>query len=389
VSAQPASNKSSKGGIARRLAPVDQWFWCRRGIYGPWTYNRNSTIGQVTGEDVDEMRFVCREVERPVNRVALIAFVRKALSQKDWDGFIEAYGIPAVFIIMPPDVPEEKADEYLETASQVVGDARGALPNGSDIKTVDNGARGVNPFRDHLKYQDEQLVLRGTGGKLTMLAESGSGTLAGDAHSETFAAIARSEAKEISETLRLCIDKEILARVTPGEDAYAYFELSANEETEPAQLVKDIAQLENAGLETDVKWIAEKTGYPVTRRTVQAASVRVTESAPNPNPAAAVASLEDAGNPGAVMNRETTFRAWIAGLRNREAGDILAPLEAAAQDPGMSDAQFLQHAQSLIDSIKEIDPQAAEQMAADLDAAMTKAAVEGVKQGASSLPNDQ
>lgn len=248
------------------LAPVDQWFWVRQGLYGAWKLNRNSQIGTVQGEDVPEPRFVTREVSRPVNRVALIAFVRKSLSQKDWDGFIEAYGIPAVFVIMPDDVPEEKSEEYLEMADQVTSDARGVLPGGSEIKTVDNGARGVNPFKDHIKYQDEQVILRGTGGKLTMLAESGSGTLAGNAHADTFAAIARAEAAEISEIFRKCIDAAIIERETPGEDAFAYFELAANEETEPAQVVKDLVQLEGAGLETDVKWIKEKTGYPVTRR---------------------------------------------------------------------------------------------------------------------------
>jgi phage gp29-like protein len=257
---------TDENGEVVELAPVDQWFWVRQGLYGRWQLNAGSTLGTNRGEDVPEPRFVSREVSRPINRVALIAFVRKALSQKDWDGFIETYGIPAVFIVMPEDVPEEKSDEYLEMADQVTGDARGVLPGGSDVKTVDNGARGNNPFKDHIAYQDEQVVLRGTGGKLTMLAESGSGTLGGSVHAETFQAIARAEAAEISEIFRKCLDAEIIERVTPGEDAYAYFELAANEEMDPAQVVKDIVSLEGAGLEADEKWIEEKTGYPVRRK---------------------------------------------------------------------------------------------------------------------------
>jgi phage gp29-like protein len=258
---------TDENGEVVELAPVDQWFWVRQGLYGRWQLNAGSTLGTNRGEDVPEPRFVSREVARPINRVALIAFVRKALSQKDWDGFIETYGIPAVFIVMPEDVPEEKSDEYLEMADQVTGDARGVLPGGSEVKTVDNGARGNNPFKDHIAYQDEQVVLRGTGGKLTMLAESGSGTLGGSVHAETFQAIARAEAAEISEIFRKCLDAEIIERVTPGEDAYAYFELAANEEMDPAQVVKDIVSLEGAGLEADEKWIEEKTGYPVRRKT--------------------------------------------------------------------------------------------------------------------------
>ncbi len=268
-------------GRLKELAPVDQWFWVREGIYGTWLLNRDGRPGARQGDEVPLDRFVIREVARPVNRVALIAFVRKGLSQKDWDAFIETYGIPAVFVIMPPDVPSGKEDEYLETADAVVSDARGALPHGSDIKTVDNGARGNNPFKDHLAYQDEQIILRGTGGKLTMLAESGSGTLAGGAHADTFEQIAAAEAAEISEILRSQVDAEILAAVTPGEKAWAYFELAANEETDTAAIVKDVVALKGAGYAIAADWIAEKTGYEVVNAEIPKAET-LKEEAPQP-----------------------------------------------------------------------------------------------------------
>ena len=248
-------------GRITELAPVDQWFWVRDGIYSKWALNREGKPGAAKGEEVPLDRFVIREVARPVNRVALIAFIRKGLSAKDWDAFIETFGIPAVFVIMPPDVPAGSEEEYLRTADAVVSDARGALPHGSDIKTVDNGARGNNPFKDHLAYQDEQIILRGTGGKLTMLAESGSGTLAGGAHADTFQAIATAEAEEISELLRKQIDQEVLAALTPGERRWAYFQLAKNEETDPAAIVRDVGLLTTAGHAIDPAWIEEKTGY--------------------------------------------------------------------------------------------------------------------------------
>lgn len=255
---------TDEAGDIIELAHVDQWFWVREGLYGEWALNRESSFGTNRGDPVPQSRFVTREVARPINRVALIAFIRKSLSQKDWDAFIEAYGIPAVFIVMPDSVPEGKEDEYMDLAEQVSSDARGVLPGGSKVETVDNGARSQNPFKDHIAYQDEMVVLRGTGGKLTMLAESGSGTLAGAAHADTFAQIARAEAREISEIYRKCIDAEILERVTPGEQAYAYFELAANEETDPAQVVKDVGELKKAGYTVDPKFVEEKTGYKVT-----------------------------------------------------------------------------------------------------------------------------
>jgi DNA topoisomerase-1 len=244
------------------LAPVDQWFWVRRGLYGDWTYNQDSSMGKVDGEPVPLPRFVIREVNRPINRVALICFVRKGLSQKDWDGFIETFGIPAVFIMMPDNVPADKEDDYLAAADAVSSDARGVLPGGSDVKTVDNGARGTNPFKEHIDYQDSQLVLRGTGGKLTMLNEAtGLGSGNAEAHGDTFASIAKAEAKQISEILREQIDAEILAEVTPGEKAWAYFEIAANEETDTGEVVDGVVKINSAGYRVKPEWLAEKTGY--------------------------------------------------------------------------------------------------------------------------------
>ncbi len=375
------------------LAPVDQWFWVRRGLYGEWQLNANCAFGATTGDPVPEPRFITREVTRPVNRVALVAFVRKSLSQKDWDGFIEAFGIPAVFIVMPSDLPQDKSDEYLELADQVTSDARGVLPAGSDVKTVDNGARGQNPFKDHIAYQDEQVVLRGTGGKLTMLAESGSGTLAGNAHAETFKAIARAEAAEISEILRKGVDADIIARVTPGEPAYAYFELAANVEMDPAQVVKDLALLERAGLETDEKWIEEKTGYPVKRRLVAPASVRMIVPA-SPTMDAQVQNLEEGTTPPTIRNRADDYRRLVSsslatalGVQNtalKPISGLIDGLASASQTPGMSDAEFLQFVEAAAATLPELfDPAAAMELSNELEAAMGTAVLNGVR---SSIP---
>ena len=243
------------------LAAVPQWHWVRKGINGRWQYNRAALAGTTAGEDVPLERFVIREVARPINRVALVAFIRKSLSAKDWDAFVETFGVPAIFLVMPEAFGEEEAEAFQDTAEAIIGDARGVLPGGSEVKTVDNGARGVNPFREHLRNQDEQMVLRGTGGMLTMLTEAGSGTLAGGAHSETFAAIARAEARAISELLRARIDRPFLEEKFPGEPQLAYFAIASNEETDTSTVVADVVSLSGAGMPVDPAWVEEKTGY--------------------------------------------------------------------------------------------------------------------------------
>ena len=263
-------------GVVVNLLPVEQWYWCREGVNGVWTYNANAKPGAVHGEEVDLSRFIIREIEDPINEIALIAFVRKQLGRKDEDGFVESFGIPSIFAIMPQNVPAGRESEYQELAEQVIGDSRGALPHGADIKTVDAGARGVAPFRDYQEALDKEIVMAITSGQLTMLAESGSGTLAGGAHNETFMRVARALAKRISMAFQRQFDLEVLAEKHPGQPPLAYFEILANEEMEVGEVVKDVKGLKEAGFAVDAGWLEEKTGYPVTV---------VVETAPGGGPA--------------------------------------------------------------------------------------------------------
>jgi len=248
-----------------KLDLVDQWHWVRDGLYGAWEYNAKAT--QVSrGMAIDARHFVIREVEDPINEIAFFCWLRKNLSQKDWDAFVETYGLPPAFIEMPANVPAGKEDEYQEMAEAIIGDMRGVLPSGAKVVTVADGARGTNPFREHLNYQDEQLVLAGTSGKLTMLtAPAGlDGGSQGDAHQDTFDSLALSEAAEISEIFQEQLDKAMLAARFPGQPVLAYFELAAEDKADVGQMLDHAVKAKNAGLQVDAAEFSEKTGYKLT-----------------------------------------------------------------------------------------------------------------------------
>lgn len=248
------------------LEPVEQWYMCRDGLNGAWMYNEGARAGVTTGQPIDPANFIIREVEDPIDEIALIAFVRKNLSQKDWDGFIETFGIPPIFFIMPPNVPSGKEAEYQDNVEQVASDGRGALPNGADVKTVDAGIKGEAPFEKHLNYQDQQTVMAITSGLLTMLAQSGSGTLAGGAHSDTFDRVVRALCKRVSETFQQQFDKPLLEAEFDGQPILAYFEIGAEAETDSSTVVEEVVALEGAGYITEPSQVTEKTGYTVVRK---------------------------------------------------------------------------------------------------------------------------
>jgi len=253
-------------GLPAHLECLDQWNFARRGRRGPWYWNpqAQSVEWRSLGEPLDlrRDRLIVREVPRYVDRYGMIKYVRANLAEKDWDSFVEIFGFNQTIVILPPEVGQDKLPEYLAAAQAVSQGGEGALPGGSDVK-FPNESRGQQPFRPRLEWLQQQLILAGTGGLLTMLAESGSGTLAGGAHAETFATLARAEAKRISEVFQRAIDKALLDERFPGKPHLAYFQIAANEEQDVGEVVDHALKISAAfpGWSMDREEFAEKTGY--------------------------------------------------------------------------------------------------------------------------------
>jgi hypothetical protein len=210
---------------------------------------------------IDPAHFVIREVEDPIDEVALIAYIRKLLSQRDWDGRIETFGIPPTFIILPPDVPPGEVDRYRAMCEAIISDARGVLPSGSDVKTLDIANQGPSPFLEHLRYQDEQIVMAGTAGKLSMLTDAtGLGSGAAEMHKAVFDTIAEAEAAEISAIIHRQLDLPLLAHAFPGEPALAGWSLSAKPADETEKVLSWAQLARDAGAAVDWEELSKRSG---------------------------------------------------------------------------------------------------------------------------------
>lgn len=254
------------GGV-RHLECLPQWNWVRDGLNGDWFYNaeaNNVGVEYLANKEeaiIDRADFLIREEDMPINEIAAICFVRKNLSQKDWDAFVEIFGIPGCIVIGPPNVPVEKESDYQSAAESVAEGASGYLPNGSDAK-FPGEVRGVNPFKEHLDQQNSDLVLAGTGGKLTMLNEAtGLGSGNASAHDDGFDDLAIEEAGVISEIFQKQFDAAVLAEHHAGEPVLAYFELCAKDEEDLDKLADRVLKFSQAGYEMDDEQLSEKTGY--------------------------------------------------------------------------------------------------------------------------------
>lgn len=340
-----------EGGLPVHLECLDPWNFAKDGRYGDWYWNPQARA--VSARSLPEAnRLKPRDIilhthKRPIDHIGLIKFVRANLSEKDWDYFVECYGIPGVFVIMPDNVPEAQRDEYLAAAEAAARGNSGALPAGSRVESTKD-ITGTPPFEARLKYLSEQLVLAGTGGKLTMLTAAGSGTLAGNAHADTFEQIARASAAKISETLQKQLDARLLAARFPGQPRLAYFDLAAEESQDVGEIIADIKGLAEAGLQVSPDQAAEKTGYQVERvESWNGGTLNVVNAAPQEG-SLQLSNLQPSNlqpsDPEAELRRNTLDAALAAERAELEplAAGLYASLEALDSGDNTAFANALQ-----------------------------------------------
>ena len=290
-------------GRVYHLEPLHQWCVCRDGLEGNWFWNPDSRSTSrplqflgidycLGGPNLPLEDFIIRECPRPVDELGLIDTVRRGLCEKDWDGFIEIYGVPGGVVIMPPGVPLGKESEYEAAARGIAEGAAGALPYGSEFKP-NAGPRGVDPFTPRIAHLDESLVLAGTGGKLAVLTEK-SGDSRGNSrvHDKSFGEIADGRAHSCAECFIRQFDGEILQRRHPGEPHLVYFDFGAEEEEDLGSLCVNVLTLAKAGKNIDPVWLSEKTGYPLKQGETLAVRENDTDSTEISAPAEAESSIE-------------------------------------------------------------------------------------------------
>lgn len=264
------------------LEPLPQWNMVRNGTKNQWAFNPkadNTDFGSLKDGQLSPDDYILLDNRRPVNRIALIKYVRATVAEKDWDGYVEIYGIPGVFIIMPQNVPDGKEEEYADKAEEAAEAGSGALPNGSTVSTLSE-ARGTQPFQARLEWLQKQLVLAGTGGLLTMLAESGSGTLAGGAHQSAWDQIVRRVTRIVCNPINRQYVRRALAARFPGRPALASFALRANQEKDVGDVIDNVVKLTSAGYALDLDQVQKETGYTLTGFTAPAAGVQMPLSTP-------------------------------------------------------------------------------------------------------------
>ena len=202
-----------------------------------------------------------REIDWPAMQI----FLRLAIGERDWGRFLETYGLPPVIITMPEFTSKEDQDAYVKAAESVFEGRSGVVPYGSSISFASE-SRGTNPFTEFIEHQQKLIVLMSTGGTLASLAESGSGTLAGDAQQDEWKRIIRADKRIISNALNKQICEPILRKAFPGKPILAEFQLDDTPKPTPKEMLELAQAASSAGFEMDAEELSQAIGYKLTKK---------------------------------------------------------------------------------------------------------------------------
>lgn len=248
------------------LEITDNWNWVRDGYKGAWSWNPRAAYGTNNGDyvPVERCNLVIRQCGLPIDHVAMFNVLGRKNTIGQWRVYNGTYGVPVIMLYMPEGISPDERSKFIEVAKRITSSGRGVLPAGSKTEMLACTANNFESFARLLDQDKQELVLAATGGLLTMLAESGSGTLAGSAHQDAFDQLADLEAEEISEVINNQVTADVLDDYFPGEDHLVEFVLQRPTTEGADKSITDIATLSTAGYRVSVDTVQERTGYEVT-----------------------------------------------------------------------------------------------------------------------------
>ena len=248
-----------EGARVPRVELLPSWAFSRDEA-GAWFFNPEGSTLPEDWTGIEHAGLLSLVRSRAIDYPALFIYLRHALAERDWGRFVERYGIPPVDVVMSEAATEENRADYL-SAAEAARDGRSAVwPSGSQVSRADS-TRATDPFLEFLRHQEELTVLMATGGKLTSLAEAGSGTLAGNAQMDVWKEIVTHDARIIGSTINRQLLRPWLDMTFPGQQPAVYFDLGTDAQPSPTELLDLAMKARSAGYRMAQADLEEGTGY--------------------------------------------------------------------------------------------------------------------------------
>lgn len=238
---------------------IDSWKFLRKN--GIWFYNPDCNGFSPSCVDCSNARLITVERRRPVDVPALAIHLRHAVGSRDWGRFIERYALPKPAVVMAPNATTENKADYLESASALENGQVTVWPSGASLMDFAGSSRGVDPFTNFIRHQEETILRLATGGTLGSMAESGSGTLAGNAQADVWQAIVARDSGVIAQAVNRDMLRAYLAEMFPGQPVAVEFAFDLTQKPTPKEIFETATAARNAGYLIDQAQLEDETGY--------------------------------------------------------------------------------------------------------------------------------
>ena len=297
-------------GTVREISLLDSWKFVRQG--GEWFFNPECTGFSSGMQSCANARLMTVTRRRPIDYPALGIHVRDAVGNRDWGRFLERHALPKPAVTMHQGATEEQKRDYLEAAECVENGQVSVWPFGSSLTDFAGGSRGVDPFKNFIEHQERRIVLLATGGTLMSLAESGTGTLAGNAQTDVWESIVARDSSVIAQAVTRSLVRPYLAKAFPGKPCAVEFGFDFTKPPTPKEVAEVASILHGAGWRIDQGELEEATGFTLEK-----------EEAPQPQMPGGFGTFANKAQPTPLQNAATRLQNAPQGADGQ--GEVEAP----------------------------------------------------------------
>ena len=259
---------SGSGAVVPRITHIellDSWKFLKKD--GEWLFNPACDGFSSNCVSCRDARLVTVERRRPVDVPALAIHLRAAVGSRDWGRFIERYALPKPAVVMAQNATEKDRDSYLESASALENGQVTVWPSGASLMDFAGSSRSVDPFTAFIQHQEKTILMLATGGTLGSMAESGAGTLAGNAQADVWDQIVSRDAGIIASAVVRSLLRPFLAAAFPGQPVAVDFDFDLTKKPTPKEIFETAAAAKSAGYLVDQATLEQETGYKLEKDT--------------------------------------------------------------------------------------------------------------------------
>lgn len=196
-------------------------------------------------------------------RLVAFAFICKAYTVKDWQAFLEVFGMPLRLGKYEKGITKEDMATLRRAVANIGTDAAATIPKSMEIEFVQvakgGGSNNAVPFKDSAEWWDRQISKAVLG--QTASAEGTPGKLGNEeAQAEVRLDILRSDCRQLANTINRDLIRPFIELNYGPQERYPIFELPVIEPEDTKALVDGLAKLVPLGLRVKEAEIRAKLG---------------------------------------------------------------------------------------------------------------------------------